>query len=301
MNDRDNFLSPNMQYSPSDADKLLACADGVCALLYLHILRRGSFSLSAASRELKRSESEIALAADTLRKLDILHEDYCLEEHELPGYNAKEIAVKAEKDSNFEGIVFEAQRQLGKLLSTNDMQILLGIYDHLGLPAEVIVLLISHCVEVYEKKHGEGRVPTMRFIEKEAWHWARTEVLTFDTAEEHIRLEKEKEEDISKIKEALQIKGRSITATEEKYINSWLDLGFASESIAIAYDRTIIGTGRLAWKYMDKILSTWHEKNLHTSQEINDGDHRTPKTVKSGDGGDEQKMRLMYERMKDGR
>lgn len=301
MDERDKALSPNMQYTAADADKLLACADGTCALLYLHILRRGSFSLSAASRELRRCESDIALAAETLRKLDILREDYGLEEQELPEYSAKEIAIKAEKDSNFEGIVVEAQRRLGKILSTNDLKILLGIYDHLGLPAEVIMLLIVHCAEVYEKNHGEGRVPPLRHIEKEAWHWARTEVLTFDMAEEHIRLEKEKDEDIAKVKEALQIKGRAITSTEEKYINSWLELGFTADSIALAYDRTIIGTGKLAWKYLDKILATWHEKNLHTPEEIGEGDRRAPKTTKSADGTDEQKMRLMYERMKDGR
>ena len=48
-----------------EADKLLASADGRAALLYLHILRSGGFSLTAASRVLRCSETEAALAADT--------------------------------------------------------------------------------------------------------------------------------------------------------------------------------------------------------------------------------------------
>ena len=42
-----------------EADKLLASADGTAALLYLHILRAGGFSLTEAARVLRRSESDV--------------------------------------------------------------------------------------------------------------------------------------------------------------------------------------------------------------------------------------------------
>ena len=57
--------------SAEEADKLLASADGNAALLYLHILRSGGFSLTAAARVLRRSETETALAAETLRRARI--------------------------------------------------------------------------------------------------------------------------------------------------------------------------------------------------------------------------------------
>lgn len=295
MNDKD---IGRPQYSGADADKIIACADGLCALLYLHILRRGSFSLSSAARDLKRQESEVALAAQSLRRLGILQDEY-LPSEELPEYDAQDWAQKAQADDTFEELVFEAQSALGKLLSSNDLRILLGIYDHLGLPAEVIVLLINHCIERYRHSHGEGRMPTMRYIEKEAWHWARTETLTLDMAEEHIRLQKERYEDEQRVKAVLQINGRDLTASELKYVQAWLDMGFSPEALSIAHDRTVISTGRLVWKYMDKIVSSWHEKNLHTPKEIESGDTRNPRKNPRTEDNDAENMRRMMEaRMK---
>ena len=65
-------MSEENLMSAEAADKLLACADGRAALLYLHILRSGGFSLTAAARVLRCTETETALAADTLRRLGLL-------------------------------------------------------------------------------------------------------------------------------------------------------------------------------------------------------------------------------------
>jgi len=298
MNNKETYIPAAI--NPADIDKIIACADGVCALLYLHVLRCGAFSLSCASRDLKCSESQIALAADTLRRLGLLQEGSLPSADELPEYGAEEITAKSKTDGNFEFLVFEAERALGKMLSTNDLKILLGIYDHLGLPAEVIVLLINHCVETHRQMHGEGRLPTMRGIEKEAWHWIRTEVLTLDMAEAHIMRQAQKSDETEQAKAALQIRGRALTVSEKKYIEAWLDLGFSPDALAVAYDRTVTSTGKLVWKYMDKIISSWQEKNLHTVQEIELGDtkpQRSAAAPREGSDDDAQNMRKMYERM----
>ena len=70
----------------------------------------------------------------------------------------------------------------------------------------------------------------------------------------------------------LQIRGRCLTQAEEKYALSWLDLGFEDGVIAMAYERTCLNTGALKWAYMNSILTSWHEQNLHTPEEILAGD-----------------------------
>ena len=37
----------------------------------------------------------------------------------------------------------EAEKALGRVLSDNDLRVLFGIYDHMGLPADVILLLLN--------------------------------------------------------------------------------------------------------------------------------------------------------------
>ena len=285
-----------------DIDKLIACADGDCALLYLHIARTGGFSASRAAGELRLSERSVALAADKLRRLGLMPGEKYLPSDELPQYTAQDIASRADGDPAFAQLVSEAQRALGRMLSSNDLRILFGIYDHLGLPAEVVLLLINHCIERTQVQSGPGRLPAMRAIEKEAWFWSEREIITLDAAEEHIRREKERAGLVEAVREILQIRSRALTPTERKYVDSWLEMGFPPECIAVAYDRTVVSTGRLTWKYMDKILHSWSEKRLFTPEDVEREDSRSPKrpAPAAQQGGEIDAMRRLYERMNKG-
>ncbi len=264
----------NKILSGEKLDAVIRSGSGDAALLYLHILKNGRFSLSAAARDTGMSRERVSSAAAILRGLGIAVEDKPLESQEMPEYTAADIVVRAQRDASFDGLVGEVQRILGKLLSTSDMKILFGIYDHLGLPADVILLLVNHCIEDTQGRYGPGRMPTLRQIEKEAWYWAGQEVRTYEAAEEHIRREAERKSLVSRTAETLQIRGRELTPSERRYIESWLGYGFGPEELAIAYDRTVLGTGKLTWRYMDKIVTSWHEKGLHTVSEILSGDGR---------------------------
>jgi len=293
----------NIVIPAAAADALIASGDALAALLYLHIKSRGGLSLSAAAKELRRSEAEISAAASVLRGLGLLKAEKPLESCELPEYSAADIVSRSARDSMFEGLVDSVQHALGKLLSTADLRSLFGIYDHLGLPAEVILLLVNHCIEDYREYHGQGRMPTMRHIEKEAWFWAGQEILSLEAAEEHIRREKERKSDLFRTAEALQIRGRELSPTERRYIDSWLELGFKPDTLAVAYDRTVIGTGKLTWRYMDKIVRSWHEKGLHSENEVLSGDPRQNKKPQSAaeprsEEGEIDDMRRMYAHLK---
>lgn len=287
--------------SAAVAETLTEKGDGLAALLYLHIRSRGEFSLSDAARSLRRSEAEIAAAAAVLRELGLYSSAKPLESSEMPEYSAADIVSRAGRDNAFEELVDAVQHSLGKLLSTPDLRSLFGIYDHLGLPGEVIYLLVAHCIETYRESHGEGRMPTMRYIEKEAWYWAEQEIMSLEAAEEHIKGEKERKTKLFRTAEILQIRGRELSQSERRYIESWLQMGFEPEALAIAYDRTVLGTGKLAWRYMDKIVSSWHEKGLHTEAQVLSGDPRQGKKTEKAPVNEDREiedMRRMYAHMK---
>ena len=88
---------------------------------------------------------------------------------------------------------------------------------------------------------------------------------------------------MERLKRILQIRGRNLTAGEERYAAGWLDMGFADEAIASAYEKTCLNTGGLNWAYMNKILQRWHEAGLHTADEIKRGD-RKPAVPKGASG-----------------
>ena len=130
------------------------------------------------------------------------------------------------------------------------------------------MVLLHHCVEEYQARSGPGRMPTMRYIEKEGWFWAEQEIMDLAAAETHLKLCRERQEAMTQVKEALQIRGRNLSKSEREYVEGWLALGFGAEAIGLAYDRTVLNTGRLSWNYMDKILKSWDAKHLYVPEDI---------------------------------
>ena len=301
-----NAAEKYIQLPQETLDKLLGHCDGNAALLYLHILRAGDFSLNRAARALKCTEAEILAAAGTLRSLGLLDAP-APERAEAPEYDAGDVTARVGTDRAFEAVVAEAERTLGRVLSRADLTLLFAVYDYWGLRPDVIMLLLHHCVEKYQARSGAGRMPTMRYIEKEAQFWARSEITTLDAAEDYLRREREQQALAGQIRDVLQIRGRELTPGEAKYIDLWLSMGFGPEAVAEAYDRTVLATGRLAWKYMDTILRSWNEKRLYTPEAIAAGDPaRLPKSrpaaePERSDGEKLDAMRRMYEHMKGGK
>ena len=266
-----------LSIAAGDADTLLALRDGEAALLYLYILRAGGeLRLARAAEVLQRTEEQLLSAAETLRRAGLLSTagDVLPGAEELPEYSAEDILRRSRTDSAFQALVAEAQRVLGHALSGADLKTLFGIYDRLGMPGDVVMLLINHCADVLRRRYGEGRLPTMHAVSKEAFRWANREILTLEQAEAYIADAQRREAEEEKVRRALGICVHDTATTERKYMDSWLSMGYGSEALALAYDRTVVGTGRLAWAYMDKIVRSWYEKGLFTVEEIEKGDGR---------------------------
>ncbi len=70
-------------------------------------------------------------------------------------YTSQDIAGLLTDNEGFRLLIPQTEQQLGKKLRTADLQILAGLYDQIGLPADVIYLLVCHCVPERARRHGE--------------------------------------------------------------------------------------------------------------------------------------------------
>ncbi len=267
--------SDTITLSGQTADKLIRTGNGDAALLYLYALRTGGFvSLRQAAEIFSRSEEELSMSMEQLNKLGLLkYEETAAPaapavKDELPEYTAADIKQEIENGSVFAALVQEIQKRLGKMLSSSDLIKLFGIYDYLGMPPEVILQLVTYCIHENKRPDGSARIPTLRYIEKAAYTWEREGILSLELAEQYIKTLEEKRSLIGRIKRVLQINGRALSSSERKYIESWITRGFSPGAIELAYDRTVLKTGKLAWSYMDSIIGSWHSKGLYTADEI---------------------------------
>ena len=295
---------------PAARDKLIAAHDGDTALLWLWLCRSGVYNGDRAAEELCRTLGEMDRAYEKLCRMGLYpitpdrKEAPSSPAEELPQYTVNDVLRRSSEDGSFKAVLQEAERVLGRSLSSPDMKILFGIYDYLALPTEVIFVLLNYCTELYRQKYGPGRLPSMRSIEKEAYSWANNEILTLEQAEEFIEESRSRRSRAEEIKAALGIHGRELTPTERKYVFSWLDMGFSVDALSVAYDRTVTNTGSLKWNYMNKIVSSWHQKGIHTVQEIEEKDRRTPTPAKNTEPNapasqaELARLRSIYEKVK---
>ena len=271
--------SQELNISRDHAYKLLCAANGNTALLYLY-LHAGN-DLQNAARDLNIKERDLQCAVASLRQLGLWTEkEKIFLVGERPSYSETDVQQAMNHDRSFQGLYGDVQKALGRVLNTEDLKILLGFTHYLGLPHEVISILVRHCKE-RAAQQGKLRNPSLRTIEKEAYYWAAQGIDTLEEASAYIQRQNVRFSRLGQLMEQLQIRGRALTAAEERYAQQWLDWGFDKDAIGLAYERTCLNTGGLNWAYMNKILARWQASGLLTVDAIKRGDTK-PGSFKSG-------------------
>lgn len=251
--------------------KLLSAASGDAALLYLYI--QSGNDPAQAEQMLHLSSGRYQCAAATLRQLGLWPEErpHFIPTGERPQYSEQDVRGAMERDGEFRSLYGEVQRLLGRSLNTEELKIILGFVRYLGLPADVICVLVCYCKD-RAKQRGSLRNPSLRTIEKEAYEWAEHGIDTMERAGAFIQAQNVRYSWLRQIGKILQLRGRELTPGEIKYATSWLEMGFGEDAVALAYERTCLNTGGMNWAYMNKILVRWNEAGLHTVQQIRSGD-----------------------------
>ena len=287
---------------PADAlDKLLQSGQGDAALLYLALQRFGrGVTPEELEKALPISRLRIDAAEQVLQQLGLLPRPAAAAvpapAEERPVYSADDISALLQDNEGFRLLLPQVEQQLGKKLRTPDLQILAGLYDDLGLPADVIYLLVCHCVERAKRRWGEGRRPTLRQIEKEGYYWAQLGISDQTSAAAYLKKWAQREEKSAAYMRALHLPQRQMVEAERRYIADWMEQGFPPETVALAYERTVFYKKDLNWRYLNGILRRWHENGWHTPQQVQRGEEKNPASQpsKPASGGEKDAWMRRY-------
>ena len=176
---------------------------------------------------------------------------------ERPEYSPAELAVYLQKSESTQKLFQTAQKKLGKMLSHNDMSMLFSFHDWLGMPIDVIELLLSYC-------SANGHTG-MRYIEKVALGWAEEGINTVEQAVEYIEL---RQTGFRTILKAFG-QNRMPVPTEETYMKKWLqEYKLPMDVVKMACERTVLQTGKASFAYADKILASWKDVGVKTVADV---------------------------------
>lgn len=211
---------PSIVLTADQVDRLVKNGDGDAALLYLLLMRadRGVTEQELQSR-LRWSQLRLNAAEGALQRLGLIQRPAetpaPVPAEERPVYSAQDLAQLLEDDRSFRMLIPQVEEKLGRRLKTADLQILAGLYDDMGMPADVIYLLVNHCIARSEERYGPGRRPTLRQIEKEGYYWARQGLFDQDSAARYLKTWREKQQGQAAYMQVLGLGQRRPVASEE--------------------------------------------------------------------------------------
>ncbi len=177
------------------------------------------------------------------------------DENPKPVYKLSDVTASRKSNKALSEMYTLAESILGKPLTQNDILILYSLYDWLALPVEVILMIIEHAVSLGKK--------SMRYIETIALSWSELGITTSDAATEYLSSFEKAGKMKRRFKKLLGISGRDLTETEAGLLATWSEtLGFSDEMIRLAYEKTVMQTGKASFNYMNAILKDWAEKGI---------------------------------------
>ncbi len=187
-------------------------------------------------------------------------------------YDSIEVAKKISENNSLSEMVQLAHELLAKTLSSSEIETLFWLNDELGFSAEAILLLLDYCISKGKKN--------MRYIEKVAISWHEQGIVSPDAIMENITNEEEKNTTTYKLRRAMGIADRPLSAPEEAYFKKWCDeFNFPEDMIILAYESCLLNTSKLSFPYMDKIIQRWHEQGISTRQQAEEDNQKYKKNI----------------------
>lgn len=179
----------------------------------------------------------------------------------------QDVVRRAGESEEVKYLLLQAQLRLGKTISPADQGTLLWMHDWLGLPVEVILMIMEYAV--MEGKTG------MAYIEKIGIDWANNEIDTIEKAEAKINEIQQSKKAWNKICGVLDIPQRKPSKRELNYARNWLEIWqMKLDAIALAYDECVNHTGKMSLSYINKILERWNANGIKTAKQAEAFDSR---------------------------
>lgn len=218
------------------------------------LLKKGRKSAKVTGDAAKQTESKKTAAP--------LHREGKLErKSELPSYSSTELAELIEKRSITAEFINEAQRVVGKIFNTHEVNILVGMIDYIGFDEASVIIILSHMVNLGKR--------SLRYAEQLAFSLYDEGITDAESLQLRLKKLEGYAKTESEVRAMFGMTGRALTTKEKKFLRSWIEnMGFDTEVIRLAYDITVDAIHEPAPAYANSILEGWYAAGLTDAEAI---------------------------------
>ncbi len=256
-------------------DRYMARADGEFVKIYLLILRHSREGLPVATERiadiLQLTQKDVLRAVHYWEKEGLLSFTQPGQEsssgQEVPSdtpamapekhtHSASELSEYI-KGSGLDQLIFMAETYIGHPLSVQELNSICYISDELRFSPELLEYLVEYCSERGKKQ--------IRYMEKVAINWYQQGIDTVAKAAEQTAAYTR---NVFSVMKAFGISGRNPGKSEVEYIKHWNSMGFESDIIIEACNRTLITTHQASFPYANRILEDWKKAGVHNLSDV---------------------------------
>lgn len=198
-----------------------------------------------------------------------LQEGYKKEEKEC-NYTEDEISVYSQQEE-IQQIFRIVENKLAKTLSYQERKILIRLYDNYSISMEVMVMLLTYCIEKDKTNFN--------YIEKVAINWSENRIDSIEKVEAYIKIF---DKDHKNIMQAFGIRNREPIKKEIEFMKKWIiEYKMPINLIEEACTRTILKTSNPSFEYANGIITNWHNDGVKKIEDIEELDKKFDDISKS--------------------
>lgn len=220
-------------------------------------IEKGAFEKQQSASKTQKSKQKAEKEENiTVKHAALMHAS------ELPRYAADEISRFFEDNDHSSELLMGCQRCIGKVFSTAEVEIVVGLKDYLKLDDDYILLLFSHCAKMGKK--------SLRYIEKLAVGLFDEGVLAYDELDEHLNAIEAAHSTEQKLRGLFGVGRRALTKKEKETFELWMGKWkLTLPLIERAYEVTVENTGGASIPYCSAVLERWYTNGYTTVEEVN--------------------------------
>ena len=194
-------------------------------------------------------------------KADVPIAPQVIAEKGLPAYSTEELSSILARRTELSQLIDDCQQAFGKIFNTNEIGVIAGLADYLGLDGEYILLLLTHCRNM-EKK-------SLRYVEKMAISLHDEGVHDAKNLEERLQNIEMMAKVTGRVRAIFGITARALTSKEKAMLESWIcKMKYDEEMLTRAYELTVDAIGKSSMPYANKILERWFADGYKTVADV---------------------------------
>lgn len=183
-----------------------------------------------------------------------------------------EVIQKQKSSADFDYLLKTAEQRLGRPITPGEMESFLFIYDTVGLPAEVILMIL---VDAVNKNKVRVKSSFRSYLEKVAITWAEQGITTVPAAEAEL-CRQEKRRKVKEHIETLFGLVKPLTLLQLESAVRWEEeFRFSDEVLLTALAKCKEKTGAVNVNYIARILEGWYAEGITTAEQAKEA--ATPK------------------------